>query len=64
MTPAQVLRLEASKMQHAITRDRVVDFNGKIESEREFHYLSCVRCQYEKRASMYEMLATNAAQQP
>jgi hypothetical protein len=54
MTAVELLRERAAKMRHAIVRDRVVDADGRVEAEREFHYLSCRRCDLERQAHFIE----------
>ncbi len=54
MNAAELLRQRAAKMRHAIVRDRVVDTDGRVEAEREFHYLSCRRCDLERQAAFIE----------
>lgn len=51
---AELLRRRAAKMNHAVVFDRVVDAGGRIEAEREFHYLSCRRCDLERQAAFIE----------
>ena len=48
--PAEIVRQKASALQHAIVRDRVIDDRGIVVTERELHYLSCVRCAVERLA--------------
>ena len=54
MTAVELLRQRAAKLPHAITYDRVVDPAGRVEAEREFHYLSCRRCDLERQADFIE----------
>ena len=49
-----MLRQRAAKMRHAVVYDRVVDADGRIEAEREFHYLTCLRCDLERLADFIE----------
>lgn len=49
VTPAQLLRHEADKLRHAVSRDRII-VDGRVESEHEYHYLTCKRCDLERRA--------------
>lgn len=50
MTAVELLRQRAAKMQHAVVQDRVIDADGRVEAEREFHYLTCRRCDLERQA--------------
>lgn len=51
LSPVTLLRLQAGKLKHAEIRDRVVDHDGKVlEGERIFHYLTCKRCELERKA--------------
>ena len=54
MTAVELLRQRAVKMPHAIVRDRIVDSDGHVEAEREFHYLTCRRCDLERQADFIE----------
>lgn len=54
MSPAQSLRHQAEKLRHAVVRDEIFDSSGKFETAREFHYLTCVRCDLERRAQAIE----------
>jgi len=54
MTAADLLRERAAKMQHAIVRDVVIDADGRVEAKREFHYLTCRRCDLERQADFIE----------
>jgi DNA-binding GntR family transcriptional regulator len=54
MTAAELLRQRAAKMRHAVVFDRVIDADGRVEAEREFHYLSCRRCELERQAEFIE----------
>jgi DNA-binding GntR family transcriptional regulator len=54
MTAVELLRQRASQMRHAIVYDRVVDTDGRVEAEREFHYLTCRRCDLERQADFIE----------
>lgn len=54
MTAADLLRKQAQQMPHAIVRDRVLTPDGRIEAEREFHYLTCRRCDLERLAQFIE----------
>ena len=54
MTAVELLRQRAAKMHHAIVRDRIVDSDGRVEAEREFHYLTCRRCGLERQADFVE----------
>lgn len=50
LSPVVLLRLKAAKMRHAETRDRIVDADGRVEAEHTYHYLTCKRCELERRA--------------
>jgi len=54
MNAAELLRKRASEMKHATVYDRVITPEGRIEAEREFHYLSCRRCDLERQADFIE----------
>ena len=54
MTAVELLRQRASKMRHAITYDVVLTPDGRVEAQREFHYLSCRRCDLERQADFIE----------
>jgi len=54
MNAAELLRQRAAKMHHAIVYDRVIDADGRVEAEREFHYLTCRRCDLERQADFIE----------
>lgn len=47
---AESLLERAAQLPHAICRDYVFDSNGKLERIGELHYLTCVRCELERRA--------------
>jgi DNA-binding GntR family transcriptional regulator len=51
---AELLRQRAATMRHAIVYDRVIDADGRVEAEREFHYLTCRRCDLERQAKFIE----------
>jgi hypothetical protein len=54
VTAAELLRQRAAKLKHAIVADRLVSPDGRIETEREFHYLTCRRCELERQAAAIE----------
>jgi len=54
MSAAALLRQRAAKLPHAIVYDRVVGADGRVETEREFHYLTCRRCDLERQAEFIE----------
>lgn len=54
MTAVELLRNRAAQMRHAIARDRIIDADGRVEAEREFHYLTCRRCDLERQADFIE----------
>jgi DNA-binding GntR family transcriptional regulator len=54
MIAVEWLRQVAATMRHAIVRDRVIDADGRVEGEREFHYLTCRRCALERQADIIE----------
>lgn len=57
--PIELLRREAARLPHAIVRDRIIDDKGRVEAEREFHYLTCRRCELERRANALEAWASS-----
>ena len=54
MTAVELLRQRAAKLPHAIVYDVVVDADGRVEAKREFHYLTCRRCDLERQADFIE----------
>ena len=54
MTAVEFLRQQAAKMRHAIVYECVVDADGRVEAEKEFHYLTCRRCDLERQADFIE----------
>ena len=54
MTAVELLRQRATKLPHAVVYDRVVGADGRVEAEREFHYLTCRRCDLERQADFIE----------
>lgn len=53
-SPAQSLWHQAERLKHAVVRDRIIDAQGRIVEERDFHYLTCKRCDLERRAQALE----------
>jgi hypothetical protein len=55
MTVQEFFRQQASGLKHAIVRDVTYDSDGRMLEKREFHYLSCKKCELEKKADELEL---------
>lgn len=49
---AESLLAQAACLPHAICRYSVLDAEGNLEYTGELHYLTCVRCDLERRAKL------------
>lgn len=50
MNPSLLLRIAAGKLRHAEILDQTIDYTGRVLEERSHHYLTCKRCELERKA--------------